>query len=899
MLLLAVSFCSSDCVAETIYLKDGRKVQGKITRRSEKSITVDWYGVPITYWLDEIEKVENDQSATAAEQTTITQANETVEAEAIQKQPAVEASRPSPATSSIKSNDRPSVDSLRAQQAVLRWKIRIPFVEKGATSPPALSNDQVYLRTGDGVRVYDLETGNEQLAFRAQGITSAPLLVKSQLYYGTGEGHFYAVDLESKQVRWTFETQAAAKAKTGLEAYRQTLGYIPDEAQQGYTRTQEFRQIRATPLLANGTVYFASVDGALYALEIESGKMRWMFQTESFIESSPILHEGLILVGSQDGRLYAVDQRTGNERWRYQVEHDWPSQPVVSKGVVYFVAGWMLHAVDAKTGALVGRFDMPGPIESRLTADGDTVYFLTQGKAYAFNIKTGQEQWHAAGYYNTRTVPVVAGSVVYCGGSDGTLHALDRESGRERWRFKAEGHFATPVAADGTVIAASEDGHLYAIAGVEASQTTVAGPALLVAPTIEASSVPEIRVEQFSGLRWMHDVHLGTLSTPILSKEALYVTVGDSSSTYNIYALNPSTGERRGELSIMGDGVRVSLTTDQGLAFVIRPHQAFPQSTRVTAVDIVSRAPRWEQEFAGPLTQRPAVLDEAPIIAYGTVYFKGEDAFLHALDELTGNARWTIPLQDIFGDSRCVHQYTASASVLLATCRDTGNGLLAAFDAATGQRRWNITLEGSMWKAWKGPPAIVDGVMYAGSGNEKLFGRLYAIDAASGTIHWKAPVDATVATTPVVHSSTVYVGCEAGHLHAFDRQKGIERWQVQLDAEATEPIISGTTVYVGAGDDYTRGGLYALDAETGQVDWHVKTTGAVIASPVLANGILYAGTDYGRLGRFYAIDSRTGKVLWHLSLAKRVRLPAAVHRGVVYVVSYDKLYALTEAKLAP
>lgn len=48
--------------AETIYLKDGRKVEAKITQRSKNSVTIDWYGVPLTYWFDEIDHIEDEES---------------------------------------------------------------------------------------------------------------------------------------------------------------------------------------------------------------------------------------------------------------------------------------------------------------------------------------------------------------------------------------------------------------------------------------------------------------------------------------------------------------------------------------------------------------------------------------------------------------------------------------------------------------------------------------------------------------------------------------------------------------------------------------------------------------------------------------------------------------------
>ena len=51
---------------ETIYLKDGRKIEAKIIEQTDQSVRVDWYGVPVTYWLDEIERIEASGSSVEA-----------------------------------------------------------------------------------------------------------------------------------------------------------------------------------------------------------------------------------------------------------------------------------------------------------------------------------------------------------------------------------------------------------------------------------------------------------------------------------------------------------------------------------------------------------------------------------------------------------------------------------------------------------------------------------------------------------------------------------------------------------------------------------------------------------------------------------------------------------------
>ncbi len=55
--------------AETIRLKDGKTIDAKITKRTDQAVTIDWYGVAVTYWLDEIERIEEGQPHAAGQGT--------------------------------------------------------------------------------------------------------------------------------------------------------------------------------------------------------------------------------------------------------------------------------------------------------------------------------------------------------------------------------------------------------------------------------------------------------------------------------------------------------------------------------------------------------------------------------------------------------------------------------------------------------------------------------------------------------------------------------------------------------------------------------------------------------------------------------------------------------------
>lgn len=51
--------------AETIHLKDGRTIDAQIIRQTDKTVTIDWYGVPLTYWRDGIVGIEEGKGPQA------------------------------------------------------------------------------------------------------------------------------------------------------------------------------------------------------------------------------------------------------------------------------------------------------------------------------------------------------------------------------------------------------------------------------------------------------------------------------------------------------------------------------------------------------------------------------------------------------------------------------------------------------------------------------------------------------------------------------------------------------------------------------------------------------------------------------------------------------------------
>jgi len=65
--LILSLFLQNNTFAETIVLKSGKTIEGKIIERTDEDITIDFYGVPVPYFLDQIESVDGQKLSTAPE----------------------------------------------------------------------------------------------------------------------------------------------------------------------------------------------------------------------------------------------------------------------------------------------------------------------------------------------------------------------------------------------------------------------------------------------------------------------------------------------------------------------------------------------------------------------------------------------------------------------------------------------------------------------------------------------------------------------------------------------------------------------------------------------------------------------------------------------------------------
>src|SRR5262249_29131508 len=143
-----------------------------------------------------------------------------------------------------------------------------------------------------------------------------------------------------------------------------------------------------------------------------------------------------------------------------------------------------------------------------------------------------------------------------------------------------------------------------------------------------------------------------------------------------------------------------------------------------------------------------------PVVAAGVVYVGSGSGAMYALDERSGDARWTVNLASPISSSAAV----ANGLVYVGT-RD---GRLHALEVSSGgQKGWVPTgatipfpwghESGDMWTS---APTVANGLVLFGGGD----GLLYGVSARAGSVLWRARTGGRIRGAPAVVEKRAYVG---------------------------------------------------------------------------------------------------------------------------------------------
>jgi len=348
-------------------------------------------------------------------------------------------------------------------------------------------------------------TGERLWAYEdpTDGIGSSPTVVGGTVYVGTGDGTVDAIDGESGEQTW----QA-----TGLSG-----AVFSSPTVLGVTENRP-------------SVFTGSYNGGIYAFNATSGRQLWSREDlASSITGSPAASRDRVFIGDNSG-LYALDALNGTLAWEFTP----PEQGVVSspahlarekpaEGLVYASVAGTLYALN-QSGAKQWTFEgtsrsvhassptvLPASSKTARDLGIDTPRVFATGEngtLHALNAETGVEVWNVTAAVEWTTSPTLDSEHVYAGTKNGTLYALDPATGELAWRFSkpVEGIHTVPTTAGGTLYFGTDNGTLY---GVDSATGTSEFSTDLSDRWIRSS--PTVVLDPASGHSVDSRVRLGTL----------------------------------------------------------------------------------------------------------------------------------------------------------------------------------------------------------------------------------------------------------------------------------------------------------------------------------------------------------------------------------------------------
>lgn len=317
------------------------------------------------------------------------------------------------------------------------------------------------------------------------------------------------------------------------------------------------------PIVKGDTIYFGAPDGNFYALDIESGFMRWVFNSEGIINSIPFADEENVYFGSNDGNVYAVSQQEGREVWSFPTESTVQSIIVRYRDLLIFASDGGSAYFVSPDGLL--QYKLPNPVWhfSAFQVYENIMYFAPgpENKPFsmgAFDLDLMSYVWildTAALRATWYSFPALKDEYLFfstCVNRDDNwvlnYYAYNREDGTLLWNYRDESIWGVMVALDPKTLF-----------NLNLKLLDYLAPAIWKDTVIYTSGDSVVRAfNSKSGiLKWTRHFDFATSSAPTVAGDRIYFGLrGDDSSPNGqlprLICLSARNGKKLWEMELEG-----------------------------------------------------------------------------------------------------------------------------------------------------------------------------------------------------------------------------------------------------------------------------------------------------------------------------------------------------------
>lgn len=320
-----------------------------------------------------------------------------------------------------------------------------------------------------------------------------------------------------------------------------------------FVKTSEYdcgSALDANPVVHHGLIYAGTVKGDFHCVSI-SGKPVWKTRLGGRISSQPVFHGNLVFVAAQDGTLNALDRLTGELKNFWKTGPLSYASPLISGTVLYYATA------DGRIGAI--SLKSFKPLWEKKTQE---IFYCTpalldksallivsfSGQAYSCRLEDGglKTLGKIPGRV-TSAVPAVRERTWYVASENGSVYAMDSDSGRTIWSYRTSGPILTsPVLANDRLLVAAGDGKFYALdpmSGTLIGKSAISGRPF--SPPVTLSG--EIVLGHDNGIEVLNETGLNRVLGPF--GKATFLTVSDDilassdrQGTLTIYQIRTTEG---------------------------------------------------------------------------------------------------------------------------------------------------------------------------------------------------------------------------------------------------------------------------------------------------------------------------------------------------------------------
>lgn len=283
-----------------------------------------------------------------------------------------------------------AVYAIKKSSGTEQWRFGTSGVPRG----PVVTDDYLFLGDYDG-NVYSINKsdGTSQWVIRTEnGVANVDFIDSKSAYVQfPGEG-VSIVDITTGESKWDFGLDTS----WGAGILTDDLYIVTDlkNAVFGLDKTDGTIEWQidipvGVPLFVepiNDTVYVASYDDNVYAIDPDDGSVIWSFATGASFNHATY-HNNSIYMSSRDDNVYKIDPETGQRSWQVDTGAENLTPPAILGDTVF--AGnrnGEVNAIDEASGDLLWTFETEGEVWGVESQEESILFSSLDEHIYSLNV---------------------------------------------------------------------------------------------------------------------------------------------------------------------------------------------------------------------------------------------------------------------------------------------------------------------------------------------------------------------------------------------------------------------------------------------------------------------------------------------------------------------------------